>query len=196
MKSLWKTMLQGLAAVLPALVTLYVIYWIVSTMELLIGGFLKFFFLGSIYFPGMGILVGIILLYLAGVMLERVGIIQKIYAYAEGLFEKIPFVKSLYSSLKDLMQFFSTAKQGEKEHHKVVLLNINNMRLIGLVTGKVAEQLSRSIEEEETIPVYLPMSYQLGGFTVYVAPSQVKDTDLSVEEAMKIALTGGVGKTD
>ena len=195
MKSLWKTLLHGLVAVLPALITLYVIYWIVTTMELLVGGFLKFFFLGSIYFPGMGILVGIALLYVAGVMLERVGIIQKIYSYAENLFARIPFVKSLYSGLKDLMHFFS-ASRGETAPNRVVLLTISNMRLIGFVTGQMAEQLGRSLEDKETIPVYLPMSYQLGGFTVYVSPSQVKETDLSVEEAMKIALTGGVGQAE
>jgi uncharacterized membrane protein len=42
------------------------------------------------------------------------------------------------------------------------------------------------------IAVYLPMSYQIGGYTLYVSRSKVHETDLTVEQAMRIVLTGGV----
>ena len=45
---------------------------------------------------------------------------------------------------------------------------------------------------EDLVAVYLPMSYQIGGYTVYLPRSRLTETDLSVEQAMRIVLTGGV----
>lgn len=196
MSSVWKTMLKGLAAVLPVLVTLYIIYWVASTLELLVGGFLKFFFLGSIYFQGMGIITGIIILYLAGLLMERSGTIQKLSDFIDRQFERIPLVKSLYGALRDLMRFFSPEKGEVQETKKVVIVTVGaNTRAIGLVTGHVAHKISDSLNDEDIVPVYMPMSYQVGGFTVYVPHSQITPIDMSVEEAMKIVLTGGIGET-
>ena len=45
---------------------------------------------------------------------------------------------------------------------------------------------------EDLVAVYLPMSYQIGGYTIYLPRSRVIETDLTVEQAMRIVLTGGV----
>jgi uncharacterized membrane protein len=45
---------------------------------------------------------------------------------------------------------------------------------------------------DDLVAVYLPMSYQIGGYTIYLPRSRVSETELSVEQAMRIALTGGV----
>lgn len=194
MESIGKTMLKGLAVVLPALITAYVVYWIASTMELLVGGLLKSLFLGSIYVRGMGIVTGIVLLYLAGSLMEKSGIIQRVYGFVDRQFEKIPLVKSLYGGLKDLMQFFSS-DDGDKKIRKAVLVTFSDhYRLIGLLTGKTLDRVTQTPEHEQSVAVYLPMSYQLGGFTVYVPHSLVTPLDMSVEEAMVIAMTGGVGR--
>ena len=45
---------------------------------------------------------------------------------------------------------------------------------------------------DDLVAVYLPMSYQIGGYTIYIPRSRVTETDLTVEQAMRIVLTGGV----
>ena len=191
----WKTMLKGLLAVLPVLITLYVVYWIAATMEFIVGGFLRFIFLQRIYVPGMGLLFGVALLYFAGVMMERGGAIRKISSFVERQFEKIPFIKSLYGGTRDMMRFFSPDKEGG-EMKKVVLVNLDNgARLIGFVTGKIADRISASLPDETNVAVYLPMSYQIGGYTIYVPHANIQPLDMSVEEAMKIVLTGGMVKS-
>lgn len=197
MGNIWKTMLKGLAAVLPVLITLYVVYWVASTMELLLGGFLKFIVPDAIYFPGLGVIFGLVLLYFAGVFLDRGGVLEKLYEFFEHQLEKVPLVKSLYGGLRDLMRFFSPDKTDQSDAQKVVLITLNDdTRLLGFVTGKVAAQITNSIEGEETVAVYMPMSYQIGGFTVYVPRSRIKAMDMGIEEAMKIVLTGGVGNAE
>jgi uncharacterized membrane protein len=64
------------------------------------------------------------------------------------------------------------------------------MHLISFVTADlVAEEL---FKQKGKIGVYIPLSYQIGGYTLYVNREQVVPLDISVEEAMRIALTGGV----
>jgi len=196
MLSFWKTMLKGLGAILPVLITAYVVYWVVSTMELLVGGLLKFLFLGSIYVPGMGIATGLALLFVAGMLMERSGFTQKAYAFIDKQLERIPLVKSLYGGLRDLMQFFSAEDNGKKEK-KVVLVTLpNELRLIGLVTGEAIESVGNVLGKEQHVAVYLPMSYQVGGFTAYLPHSKLETLDMSVEEAMRIVLTGGIVKKE
>ena len=67
-------------------------------------------------------------------------------------------------------------------------------RLIGLVTREDFENLPSGIDDKnsESMAVYLPMSYQMGGFTVFVPKKNVTPVDMSIEEAMRFALTAAV----
>jgi uncharacterized membrane protein len=79
---------------------------------------------------------------------------------------------------------------------KVVLVNLDNgARLIGFVIGKIADKISASLQDGTNVAVYLLMSYRIGGYTIYVPHTQIQPLDMSVEEAMKIVLTGGMVKS-
>ncbi|HAD10524.1 MAG TPA: hypothetical protein DCF62_13670, partial [Porticoccaceae bacterium] len=76
---------------------------------------------------------------------------------------------------------------------QVVAVDIGDMRLVGFVTqsdallpGKFVDQ-----DQEPRIAVYLAMSYQLGGYTVYIPRSSVTALDISADQAMRAVLTGG-----
>ena len=76
--------------------------------------------------------------------------------------------------------------------NQVVEIDVgNNIRLVGFVTQ---EQLALPLEDdgEELLGVYLPMSYMIGGFTIYLPRKQVKPINISVEEAMRLTLTAGM----
>lgn len=57
--------------------------------------------------------------------------------------------------------------------------------MLGVTTGTTGP--------DETIGVFLPLSYQIGGFLIYLPESKISPSDLSVEETLKLILTGGVG---
>jgi uncharacterized membrane protein len=80
-------------------------------------------------------------------------------------------------------------KKGDLD--RVVTLDVGPGRLIGFVTQEHANTLGLG-GADDLIAVYLPMSYQIGGYTIYVPRSRVTETELTVEQAMRIALTGGV----
>ncbi len=85
-----------------------------------------------------------------------------------------------------------TLKEG-KQADSVVLVEVkDNTYLMGFVTGrKMAEALFPDAEHR-MIGVYMPMSYQIGGYTLYVEAHKVIPLDISVEDGMRIALTGGM----
>jgi uncharacterized membrane protein len=73
----------------------------------------------------------------------------------------------------------------------VVTVDVGLGRLIGFITQEHANTLGIG-GGDDLVAVYLPMSYQIGGYTVYLPRSKITETDLTVEQAMRIVLTGGV----
>ena len=75
-------------------------------------------------------------------------------------------------------------------------MNIGNtgMEVIGFVTQAVAENLPEDFRGEDSILVYLPLSYMIGGYTLFLPRSCLTPLDLSFEEGMKLVLTGVVSR--
>jgi uncharacterized membrane protein len=194
MKSFWKTFLKGFATILPLFITLYVVFWTIVYAESLVGGLLKMILPSRFYIHGMGIVGGFILLYALGLLMEKQVVIQKLSHFAEEQLNRIPVIKTLYGSVKNLINF-ATAKK-DHEIRKVVLVTLaNDFRLIGFVTGDAVDQLGFAPDDEENlVSVYLPMSYMIGGYMVYLPQSRITPLDMSFEEATQIVLTAGMGK--
>jgi len=147
------------------------------------------------YRPGLGVLAGILLTVGVGILL-KIWIFRKIFALGEAMLKKIPGIKSIYGSIRDLVGFFDASKQ--KGFDKTVMVSIgdDHTRLMGLVTRESFTDLPEGIGDDETVAVYLPMSYQLGGFTVMVPKSKIQAVDMKVDQAMQFVLTAGVSADD
>jgi len=76
-----------------------------------------------------------------------------------------------------------------------VQLGDTRMRLIGFVTREDLTDTPLGVEDQEPVAVFLPMSYQMGGFTIMVPRSAVRKIDMSVEQAMRFAITAGMVTT-
>lgn len=190
MKTLVKTFLKGLTVILPLGVTAYIIYWLAVSAESLLGGLLQAVLPEGWYVPGTGIVTGLALIFGVG-MLTGLWIFEKLFQWAERVLEQIPLVKSLYRGVKDLMGFFASS-QGEAIH-RVVMVNLpGNLRLLGFLTRQDFSDLPAGFGRADQVAVYLPMSYQIGGFTVLLPRSAVTPIDMSAEDAMRFAMTGGM----
>lgn len=191
MKMVTTMCLKGLAAVLPITVTLYVLYWLGSTAESILGRGLKLIIRDSLYWPGMGVVAGLVLVFVIGILMNA-WLFRKVFRWAERLLERIPLVKALYGSVRDLMGFFSGS--GKKAMRTAVMVTVGNtpLRLIGFITREDFGDLPAGIGGDDTVAVYLPMSYQIGGFTTMVPRSAVQPIDMSIEQAMRFAVTAGM----
>ena len=95
MRKIWNTMLKGLVAILPIGLTLYLVYWLAVTAERLFSGVLRLLLPDSAYWPGLGLLAGLVLLYLAGLAVNGF-LVRRALRYGDELFARIPVVKTLY----------------------------------------------------------------------------------------------------
>lgn len=190
MKKSLKLVLRGLAAVFPLGLTLYFLIWLLAGIEVRSKLLLEWVFPNLYYFPGLGILAAIVVLTAIGLLVNAY-VIRYIIELGERLMESIPLVKSLYGAIEDVMKVFSLADKTEAK--TVVSVDIgNDTLLIGFVTGEQAGKRLFSNEGDDRVGVYLPMSYQIGGFTVYVPRERLTVLDISIEEAMRLTITGGV----
>jgi uncharacterized membrane protein len=188
MKRTLKLVLQGLITVLPLLLTAYCVIWLLSFIEEVSKSFLLNIVPKEQYMPGMGIAAGLMVLFLIGLMVNTYGM-QYLVRLGNQIMESIPFVKSIYGAIQDMMSVFSL--NSKKEMKSVVSVELgDNTRLIGFITGEQAGQ--KLYPGEDRIGVYLPMSFQIGGFTIYVPRNKVTPLDIPIEDAMRIAITGGV----
>jgi uncharacterized membrane protein len=201
MKRLGTIFLQGLATILPIIVTVYALRWLGTTagevMEPLFNSIVD----GlrgegaheSIrYRAWMGIALAAVIVFAIG-LLVRGYLIRRILRRVEGILAKIPLVKTLYGSVRDLMGFFA-GSESARTGGQVVTLSVgeHGPRVIGLVTREDFSDIPAGIGDQDTIAVYVPMSYQLGGFTLMVPRSAVEAVDMNVEAAMRFAVTAGM----
>ena len=194
MKMVTRIFLTGLAAVLPVTVTIYVFYWLGSTAELVLGRGLKMIIPDHLYWPGMGVVAGLALVFTIGVLMNA-WLFRTFVGWGEGLLERIPLVKTLYGSVRDLMGFFSGSDKKRMSKAVVVAIGSTNLRFIGFITREDFSDLPTGIGGDDTVAVYLPMSYQMGGFTTMVPRSAVQPIDMSIEQAMRFAVTAGMTGT-
>jgi uncharacterized membrane protein len=194
MRRLWNTFLKGLVAVLPVALTVYVVYWLGRTAETILSGPLRLLLPDDQYWPGLGLLVGFLLVLLAGVMVDAY-VVRRFLRLGESVLARIPVVKTIFGALKDVTRFLPAGGKA-RDLKRVVWWQFGSARLIGFVTEEHVSVRLFGMEAAEMVAVYFPMSYQIGGYTLYLHKDQLQETDLSVEEAMRLVLIGGVTSHD
>ena len=190
MKGVSKIFFTGLAAVLPVLLTIYIVSWLGTTAESVFGGIMQLLFPHRWYTPGMGLVAGLVLIFLVGLTL-RAWAVRRLFRLGDQLLNRIPLVKAIYGSIRDLMSFFSGKDQGFSQ---VVLVRLGDsqMKLLGFVTREDFSDLPAGLAGEGVVAVYMPMSYQIGGYTVMLPRSAIEPVNMSMQDAMKFAVTGGM----
>ncbi len=183
--------LTGLVTILPVLLTAYLLYWFADTAETLLGGLLRLILPVNTYHPGMGLVAGLVVAFVIGLLMHAY-IVQRLFAMGEQLIYHTPIIKSIYRALRDFLDYFSPQRQQEFEQVVSVSLGDNGMKLIGFVTQHDYEKLPAGFREEESVLVYLPLSYMIGGYAVLMPRSALEPLDMSMEEAMRFVLTAGV----
>lgn len=193
MRFIGRTFARGLIVVLPAVVTIFLIYWLFAKIETLVRTLLVTAGVPrEQIIPGIGVALAVAMIFGMG-LLMKAALAQQLYRGFEALLGRVPLVKSLYGSVRDLMGFFSGEKR--QDFGKVVMVDLNGdgrQRLLGFVMREAFGDLPEGVGDERHVAVYLPMSYQLGGFTTIVPRDAVESVDMPIEQAMRFALTAGV----
>jgi len=190
MRALGKYFMQGLVAVLPMGLTLAVLYWLGTTAEALLSPVLRWLLPAGWYWPGLGILAGLAVVTATGVLVNAY-VFRRLLGLADALLAKIPLVRTVFESVRDIARF-AAPDQGREDIKRAVTVRLaQDMRVLGFVTNAAPEWEGL----ENTVPVYLPLGYQIGGFTLLVSEDQLEPLDVDVQSAMRYALTAGMAST-
>jgi len=192
MKRLSAIFLQGLIALLPLGVTVLVLFWLGSAAERTLGPGIRWVLRDGWYVPGMGVLAGLAFTLFLGLLVNLWGVPQLI-RLGEKLIGRIPLVKTIYGAVRDLLGFFAKSG-GLGAMNKVVMVSFGDtgIRVVGLLTRETFGDLPPGLGGEEDVAVYVPYSYQIGGFTLIVPRRQIQPLDMRLEDAMRFVVTAGV----
>lgn len=189
LRRLTRTFLTGLATVLPILLTIAVILWVVRGVESLLSIFIP----NTAYFPGFGLAAALLLVFLVGALMEAV-LFQRLMGWFDDLLKHVPLVKTIYGAIRDLMGMFN---RGDKPgFSKVVRVKVpgTEIEVLGFVTIEDFSNLPLGIGPEK-VAVYMPMSYQIGGYTAFLPRSMLTPVDMTLEEAMRFIVTAGMSRS-
>lgn len=191
LKLINKNVLTGLITLLPVILTFYLLYWFVVTAESFLGGVIRSLVSEEFYRPGMGVVAGLIAAFFVGLLMHTI-IAQQLLSYIERFVNRLPLVKSVYLSIRDLLDYFSSEKKKDFEQVVAITLGDTGMQVVGLVTQADMTQMPAGLNQEDNLLVYIPMSYGIGGFAVLVPRSATRPLNMSMEDAMRFTLTAGV----
>ena len=191
MKSVTKTFFKGLIAIIPLILTCYLLIWLADTAELVLGNIFMFFFPDNWYIKGLGFVLGLAVAYFFGRFLETPTFLRLFNSFEE-LVLQIPDFKSIYTAIRDFISLFSSEQKGKFK--QVVLVNVpsGNGQQIGFITVSDFEELSHTFIADDQVAVFLPFSYEMGGNTVIMSRENVVEIDMTVEDAMRFIATAGV----
>ena len=193
MNALGKLFLKGLVVVIPVALTLAILWWMAAGAERLMGGVLKFTLPEGWYLPGMGLASGLALITLIG-LLSHVLIFQKLLNLGDTIFNRLPLVKTIYTAIKDFISYLKPDK--DSQLGKVVLVQLpgQSFQLVGFVTREQFDDLPFTPKADDPVAVYMPMSYQIGGYTLFLPRETLTPIDMSFEQAMRMVITGALAQ--
>ncbi|MEI7471900.1 MAG: DUF502 domain-containing protein [Chitinophagaceae bacterium] len=188
-KKLFQYFLQGLLILAPVTITLFSIFWVVTSIDSWIPLFTHIDTEGKVQVQnyGIGFVVIIAALILIGYF-SSFFITGRIVSFLDKLLEKTPGIKHIYSTTRDFFEAFAGDK---KKFTQNVLANVddNDVWRVGFITQDDMGEFGL----KDYVAVYVPMAYSVAG-NVYIIPkNRVRSiTNISASQTMKFAVSGGV----
>lgn len=189
-----KYFITGLLIWIPLAITIWVLYLIVSTMDrslLLFPAVLQPEHVLGFYIPGLGAILTVVVIFLTGVVTTNIAG-QRLVRFWEGVLSRIPIVKSVYYSVKQVSDtLFSSSGEAFR---KALLIEYPRPGIwtIAFMTGQPGGDVVRHLRGEY-VSVYVPTTPNpTSGFFLMLPRAEVVELDMSVDEALKYIISMGV----
>ncbi len=182
--------LRGLLLLVPLVVTIAFIVWLARTIESALKPVFEGLLPPSWYFPGLAVLLFLLTAFVLGLMTRNV-LLRKTLEITERWMVKLPVIGSVYPVVRQVTDLLSG--KSTNENGSVVLATIpeSDTQVIGIVTraadGQAPNWLPTGCEM-----VFVPMSYQMGGFTLILPRDQLQTLDMKPGEALQMVIMGGM----
>jgi uncharacterized membrane protein len=187
-----KYFISGLVVFLPIALTVYVFFLVIAFTEKFVSGFFGKLGFGFADFYGLSVIVGLCIIVLIGFITTNF-LGRKLHSFFEIIVLKLPFFKQVYPALKE-MAIFLFARERMASFKKVVLVEYPRKGIysVGFLTNDASKEICDNIGKE-LCNVFIPTSPSpLTGFTILVPKKEIVYTKISIEDAFKFIVSGGV----
>lgn len=187
--------LTGLLVILPAFITVYLLYIIIAFIDNIWGKVLNFYLKKYLGFPipGLGFILGILTIILVGFIATNL-FGKRIFQIFEHWFLKFPGIRQIYTPAKQIVDsFFSKEKPAFK---KVVLVEYPSKDIwsIGFITNESFKEAEEKTGEELVHVFIATTPSPFTGFLILVPRKNLKVLDMPVEQGVKLIVSGGILK--
>lgn len=176
-KLLVRYFLRGCLVTAPLGLTVYIVWLVLATVDRFL----------PLPVPGLGLVVTLVLITFVGVLTSNV-VGRSVIELADGLFGRLPLVKLVYTSIKDLVSAFVGDKKRFDKPVAVTISPGTGARVLGFVTRDGLGRLGMP----DMVAVYFPQSYNFAGYLMLVPRANVEPLDLPPAEVMTFIVSGGV----
>ena len=177
MKRLSSYFFRGLIFTIPLAATIYVFYLAFTKIDRLLG----------LPVPGAGFIFTIILITLIGFLASHL-VTNRIVNIIDKVFKKMPIVRLLHSSIRDVLTAFMGDKKSFERPVFVTLIPGSDVKIIGFITK---ENLA-SLGMDDEVAVYIPQSYNFAGNLIVVPRKQITAINANSSDVMAFIVSGGV----
>ena len=190
-----KKLTAGLLVVIPIGITIFILRFLFNLADGVLAPYIRktfaFFFGEGRYVPGMGMIAGFVVVYLAGLVASNV-FGSRFFGMWDRLLSRIPLVKSIYTSTKQVMQVFSSGGKGSFRRAVYVEFPKEGCFSIAFITNTVKTESGKRYHT-----LFIPTSPNpTSGYVLFLEEDKVFPTAFGVEEAMKIIVSGGMVTPD
>ena len=192
-----KTLLAGLLVLAPITLTIYILYLMFGFFDRLLRDSVVRFFMEKFGggftmapIPGLGILVLLALLFIAGTI-ARNYLGKKLLAAGDYIVTHIPLINRIYIAIREISEAILSEKR--EVFKKAVVIEYPRKGLYSVAfftqdtTGPVQELL-----KDDVVSVFVPTTPNpTSGYLLFVPKTDIRELDMSVEDAMKLVISGG-----
>jgi uncharacterized membrane protein len=187
-RALRRYFLSGILVVVPIIITYLVLRFLFTSIDGILSPFLAKWL--GYYRPGLGILVTVLLIFLVGI-LTRGFLGRKLVHYWERFLAAVPIVRTVYSAAKQLLLAVAGPQAGD--FNRVVLIPYPRVGIYAFAFVAEEVKLNYSAGESEYVAVFVPSTpTPVTGFVVIVNKKDIYPTDITIEEAIKFLVSGGI----
>jgi len=183
---------RGLITVLPLLVTLWLLWVVFSFADGLLGKLIELIVGRPL--PGVGFLIIIIFIFITGILTTFI-LGEKIIQYVERFLSRVPIVKSIYVSVKQINDVFFQKRGKGYQRACVVEYPRKGIYTVGFITGEAAKEIEKKTNTRELVNIFIANTpTPATGFLIAVPAEEVKLLDMRIDDAFKYVVSGGVLK--
>lgn len=181
--------IRGFIALIPLVMTIYVLEIIYSFLDRMLRLFIRDLF--GITIPGVGFVASILLILFMGFIVTNV-VGARLVRYGEKLIGKLPLVQKIYFSIKQITDSFSM--QSKHAFRKVVMVEYPRKGIysIGFLINETRSEIQSKVDKK-LITVFVPTTPNpTTGFLLIVPEDEIIELDITIEEGLKFILSAGM----